>query len=90
MKKTTTHCDHCGKQVDYIDSDCDYNEEGFFLATDDAKQPSTVQFRNSFRTNCGTSSHPIELLVMPNNICDKDCMIKYFNKWLMKLPESRD
>lgn len=87
VKKTTVHCDQCGQRVDYTDADSDCYEEGFYPT--EGKPYKEVKFSNHFKTSCGSSSHPIKPLVIPDNICSKRCMIDYFHIWATSLPDSR-
>ena len=78
-KRTTVHCDQCGKQVDYY-ADREYNF-GFRLV--DSAQ---FEFRNHSPSNSGYASEPIAKLVAPENLCSKECVRAYFNAWIDELP----
>lgn len=83
MKKVTTHCDVCNRQMDWSDSPGAYSINGFthhdgsFL----------VSYTETSRTVCGSSGTPVQHLSIPSHICSVACMKKHFNRWLDSLPE---
>ncbi len=84
MKQTTIHCDNCGKRVDYTDCD-DTNHNNGFTLQNDSNYP--IRYRNHHKTSSGSYHHPIQALVLPDNICSKACMQEYLDVWISSLPE---